>query len=108
MKNYEHTQPGALMRVLLGGIAAIIGTIGIVVMIVGKEPEAGIGMLATSIVMIIVLVMFHSLTVRVSKDSVSFAFGVGLIRKNIPLSDIESATAVKNRWHNGWGIKKIR
>jgi hypothetical protein len=95
------------LRILLGGFAVVIGAIGTVVLTIGNESHAGIGLLVAPVILAISLVLFHSLTLRVSRDGVSFAFGPGLIRKKIPLSDIESARAVKNHWYHGWGIKKI-
>ena len=56
----------------------------------------------------VVIVLFHSLTVRVSRNVIAISFGVGLIRKNFVVDDIQSAAIVKNHWYNGWGIKWIR
>ena len=56
----------------------------------------------------VVFVLFHSLTVRVSRNVIAISFGVGLIRKNFVVDDIQSAAIVKNHWYNGWGIKWIR
>jgi len=85
------------LRILLGGFAVVIGAIGTVVLTIGNESHAGIGLLVAPVILAISLVLFHSLTLRVSRDGVSFAFGPGLIRKKIPLSDIESARAVNQR-----------
>ena len=54
------------------------------------------------------LALFHSLTVRVSRDEVMLCFGAGLIRKRFKTGDIHGARAVKNHWINGWGIHMIR
>jgi len=53
------------------------------------------------------LVLFHSLSVRVSENDIVLTFGVGLIGKSFVVSDIQSAAIVRNRWYYGWGIKRI-
>lgn len=108
MKSYEHTQPGTLMRVILGVFAVGMGTVGIIILASSKEPEASIGLLVAPVILTILMVLFHSLTVRVSRKTLNLSFGVGLIRKSFQIGDINEASAVSNHWHNGWGIKKIR
>jgi len=108
MKNYEHTQPGVLMRLILGAMAVVMGTIGIVVLTSTRKPEAAIGLLVAPVVLAILLVLFHSLTIRISKKTLNLSFGVGLIRKSFSIEEIDEASAVSNRWHYGWGIKKIK
>lgn len=95
------------MRVILGAVAVIMGTIGIVVFTSTRKPEAAIGLLVAPVVLAILLVLFHSLTVRVSNKTIHLSFGVGLIRKSFSIEDINEASAVSNRWYHGWGIKKI-
>ncbi len=91
------------------GIATVVfGTIGLVILLDGRNTEAAIGPLAITPITFACLAVCHSLNVRVNAEAVSFAFGVGLIRKTIPFSDIESAAAVRNHWYNGWGIRLIR
>ena len=52
------------------------------------------------------LLLFSILTVRVDGEEVSVRFGVGLIRKRFPLSEIESHSAVRNPWYYGWGLRR--
>ncbi len=56
-------------------------------------------------VFVVCLFLFHSLTVRVSRDYIILRFGIGLISKRFAVSDIQSAAIVQNRWYYGWGIK---
>ena len=60
------------------------------------------------VILLVSLALFHSLTVRVSRNDIVLCFGIGLIRKSFVIDDIQSATIVRNRWYIGWGIKKIR
>lgn len=52
------------------------------------------------------LLLFSILTVEVDGEEVSVRFGVGLIRKRFPLSEIESHSAVRNPWYYGWGLRR--
>jgi hypothetical protein len=49
--------------------------------------------------------IFCSLTVKISRGILTCYFGVGLIRKDILLSDIKEYRAVHNPWFTGWGIR---
>ena len=52
----------------------------------------------------VVLLLFATLTVTVTSDGVKAAFGIGVVRKSVPLADIVSFTRVRNPWFYGWGI----
>ena len=53
----------------------------------------------------IILPLFGWLTIGVDERAISIRFGVGLIRRRIPLSTIRSWRAVRNPWSYGWGIR---
>jgi len=55
----------------------------------------------------IVLMLVYKLTITISEQTVSFKMGIGLIKKNYPISDIKSVQVVKNNWLYGWGIRVI-
>jgi hypothetical protein len=75
-----------------------------------KEAAIVLGVITVMLAVIngIVFVLFHSLTVRISPSDIAISFGVGLIRKRFPIGDIRSVRTVRNRWYNGFGIRKIR
>ncbi len=60
-----------------------------------------------SLVFGLVLVMSYSLNVKVDSEKVSWRFGIGLIHKREPVSEIASAEIVQNKWWWGWGIRFI-
>jgi hypothetical protein len=41
----------------------------------------------------------------VDEQRLSWRFGVGLIRKSVPIKAIQSFRAVRTRWYYGWGIR---
>ncbi len=53
------------------------------------------------------LVLFYALTVEIKNSIISCRFGIGLIRKSISLSEIQTVRAVQNPWYAGWGIRWI-
>ncbi len=53
---------------------------------------------------LLLLLLFSSLTVTVSKEMLKVIFGIGLITIKIPLNDVTAVKAVKNNWWWGWGI----
>ncbi len=54
-----------------------------------------------------VYLLFHQLTVKVDHEFVQITFGIGIISRKIPLDRIIAATAVRNSWWWGWGIRLI-
>ena len=111
MHHYENTQPGTFIRVMTGSWVVLFGVLVVVMLALGQK-EAAIFLCVVTVVLAlilwIVLVLCHSLTVRVSRSEIALSFGVGLIRKQFPIGDISRARIVQNRWYNGFGIRKIR
>lgn len=96
--NYKHTQFGYLIATLL-----IIGIILIMFLIkfYGFDWIAFIVL----IILVICLFLFSALTISINNDILKISFGIGLIRKEFLLKDIESCRIVKNPWYYGWGIR---
>lgn len=97
-KHYHRTQVGPLTLVALG-VLAVGATL------FGATQESlllGIGLGAA---VLAVAVNFGWLTVSVTAERLSLRFGVGLIRRSIPLDRIAAATPVRNSWWYGWGIR---
>jgi hypothetical protein len=73
-----------------------------------SDPKASLVFGGVAALLVLILALFHSLTVTVSRQEVRLHFGIGLIRKRFALSGIESVRTVRNHWYNGWGIRVIR
>lgn len=56
---------------------------------------------------ILVCLLFYGLTTKISLDTITVSFGIGLIRKRIPLKRIRTVERVKSPWYYGWGIRII-
>ena len=111
MYHYENTQPGTFIQVMTSSWVVFFGVLAVVMLTLGeKEAAIVLGVLTVMVAVIfgIVFGLFHSLTVRISPSDIALSFGVGLIRKRFPIGDVSSVRTVRNRWYNGFGIRKIR
>jgi len=100
---YEHTQIGTLMRLTLGWGSAVAAVVAALIAL--NEPSAALIPVIVASVLLVCALLFHSLTVEVSRDFIALRFGVGIIRKRFPVPDVQSAAIVRNRWYYGWGVK---
>ncbi len=107
MYDYDHTQPGTLIRWLIGGPLLAMAAIATALLAAGSPPEETIWLGVPTVIIAIVLPLFHSLTVCVSQNEIALSFGVGLIGKRFTIADVQSASTVCNHWYYGWGIRKI-
>jgi hypothetical protein len=96
--DYRHTQWGILSILLL---ALIIVFMFLIAWKTGWSPVFWIALG----ILIVCMAAFSSLTVQVRGGFLEWRFGVGLIRKRIPVSEIGDAYAVRNPWYYGWGIQ---
>lgn len=94
---YRHTQVGHTTIVILG--IALVATLYWTVLT--SRPE----LIAVSVILGLVLVLFSTLTVIVRDQTVEVFFGPGLIRRRIPVGRIREVQAVRTPWYYGWGIR---
>ena len=96
---YRHTQFGTVVVVSLLLAAVLFAGLG---MMTGFMPLAVLG----PALMAVFLALFYALTVEIDATHLRFRFGIGLIRKRIPLAEIADARPVRNSWIHGWGIHR--
>ena len=104
--HYKHTQPGTLLRFILG--LSLIVTVGVGIGIATTQNISGwtwFGFLPVPVIIFLCAWLFGSLTVQIEDGELSHWFGPGFWKKSYQLVDIESATAVRNSWIFGWGIR---
>jgi hypothetical protein len=96
--HYRHTQIG---WVILGVAAALS------LLVAPRLPDGGTGLPGGPLlaVLAIVTLLFATLTVEVDREAIRLRFGIGLIRKRIPLTEVRAWQAVRNPWYSGWGIR---
>jgi len=96
-KAYRHTQRSAFaLAILVVPLAAAIG-----LMLWTRHPIA----IAATLMLACLLLLFSSLTVEVAAGVIDVSFGVGIIRRHIPIVRIRKVEVVRNHWYYGWGIR---
>jgi hypothetical protein len=98
MTLYRHTQAATVILVAMG--AVVLLTL-IVMGRTGFHPVT-LGVLAF---LLLLTVLFYSLTVELTNAELRVRFGPGWIRKSFPLAEVIEARTVRNRWWYGWGIR---
>lgn len=69
------------------------------------DPAEENAMLSTMTILVVLSLLFYKLKVEVNDIEITLTFGVGVIKKRIELSKIQSVEAVKNKFWYGWGIR---
>lgn len=107
VEQYKHTQFGTVIAV---GLALAIALETVVFATLSKSDHSqtvALGIItAVTLLLILCIALFYKLTVEVTDTNFKFTFGIGLIRKQIPLAEISTAKPVKNRLWHGWGIHR--
>ena len=70
--------------------------------------DSGTNFAVTAIMALILLMLSSFITLSASIDEryLRVKFGYGIFRKKFSVSEIASATQVKNHWYYGWGIRR--
>lgn len=97
MTVYSHTQFGWVTTIASGSGALLL----FVFTAYLGAPRA---LVVAAVVLILPLLFFCSLTTEVTDRAFRFSFGIGLISKTIPRSEIAACRVVRNPWTFGWGI----
>jgi hypothetical protein len=98
MIRYEQTQRASFMYLpVIIGAAIAVGFLAL------KGEYAG--MTAVLIAPVLMLLLFGSLTVRIDESALTISYGIGLIRRRVPLDDIAAAEQTRTKWYEGWGIR---
>ena len=98
MIRYEHTQRGTVLLVTFLVVVFFL-------LALGNLVPTGRGVLFTLIgILAICGFVFSSLTIRITDRALRWQFGPGLIRKEVPLREIEGAEVTETAFLHGWGI----
>ena len=97
-ETYRHTQIG---WVLLAALAAGAG----VVVFAAAKTQWGTAASLVLTLLIVVAVLFCTLTVRINGGLIECRYGPGLFRKYIPLATVRGVRPVRTAWYQGWGIR---
>jgi hypothetical protein len=93
---YRKTQSGGFILLPLG--LALIGTIAVALWV------DSLGWIL-AFLLLVVGVLFSSMTITIEAGELSFFFGPGFWKKRIAVARIAEARPVRNKWWYGWGIR---
>jgi hypothetical protein len=96
-QSYRHTQIGYLTLIVI-----IVAALGIAVSLPNEARSVTLGVAG---LLVIIAVLFSSLTVEVGDGELEFHFGPGFWRKRVALSEVAAATPTQSSWWEGWGIR---
>jgi hypothetical protein len=98
---YEHTQIGYLIICVLFAATVCVAITGIV-----APPDRGVLLIDATIELILLIcaIMFCKLTIKIDEETLQACFGIGLICKKVPLTEIVACDPIRIRWWYGWGI----
>ncbi|WP_371193318.1 helix-turn-helix transcriptional regulator [Glaciecola sp. SC05] len=106
---YKHRQVGYTILIVFFLIVSFLFTIvGLAIDSVNLDDDIlliAIGISALPVV--VATILFSTMTIDVSQDSIIWHFSFGFWKKTLALSEIESATCVKNSVLNGFGIRML-
>ncbi len=97
---YKQRQVGWVIIIAIGFMTAL--TLFLI-------PRMGFGLTVWILIAALTLmaVLFGVMTVTVDSGMVRIIFGVGLIRRTVPLSEIEFVRMARYHWIYGWGIRLV-
>jgi hypothetical protein len=95
---YRHTQFGYIMVGLNMAVFLIV-----VLFMPHRLPWPVLPLVVA--VLVLITLVFGWLTVAIRQGRLTLRFGIGLIRKSFPISEIRSCRPVRNSWAYGWGIR---
>jgi hypothetical protein len=95
---YAHTQIGhaiiwSLLAIILIGSCGFVGS--------SRHREIPIVIL---IILLVSLILFYKLTITIEGQTLCASFGIGIVRKRVPLAQIVGCEPIRIRWWYGWGI----
>ena len=98
MIRYEHTQRGTVLLVTF--LVAVLFLLAL-----DRLVPAVRGVLLTLIgILGMCGFLFSSLTIQITDHALRWQFGLGFIRKEVPLAEIERAEGTETTFLQGWGI----
>ncbi len=102
---YQHTQWGFFLVPTL----LVCAVVAVSVTATGDDTSTmfTVATLGFMIALLVVVLVFSRLLVTVNAGRVVAAFLFGRPRREIKLEDVTAVREVRNRWIQGWGIRKI-
>ena len=104
-QNYKEFQFGWLLFVLIVPVHILFTYLfwyGI-----GDRPLTSSGFIISTLIFLIIYLLFYGMTTKITNDIISISFGIGLIHKRILIKKIVSVEPAEDPWYYGLGIRFI-
>lgn len=59
------------------------------------------------VILVLTMMNFYKLSITVTDEKIDLRFGIGIIKKTIPMESVLNVHVVKNSWLMGWGIRLL-
>ena len=73
----------------------------------GTRPIDLNGFVIQNVIIGLSYLFFYGMTNSITDEKITIQFGIGIIWRNIELTNIASVVTVRNPWYYGWGIRLI-
>lgn len=105
MEKYSKTQYGILLNIIFLGV--ILFTLYAYYYQIGTNPLPFLFTLILVGVFVFILLLFYKLTITIDAEKIVATFGIGLIKKEVLLKDIDinSIEKIKMPWYYGIGVR---
>lgn len=102
---YREQQTGVLMIVPAAIMALLITWL--YAFQLGDRPISTGGYFLVLGILALTVALTYRMQTIVTDTHVSIRFGVGIIKRTVPISSILDVTVVTNAWYYGWGLRII-
>lgn len=99
---YRHSQ-NAMWTFWIILLTGLVGA-GLTLNCMGYSAGLAPALLLLALITLLLLIMFR-LTVTIDDEAIRISYGIGIIRKAIPLENVLSCETVRNKAWWGWGVK---
>jgi hypothetical protein len=99
LNRYERTQIGWVVI-----CAVCIALILVAINIRTESSPAREISVVVELLLLLTLAAFYKLTIKINNRVLRISFGVGIVRKEVQLTEIDTYEPVRIRWWYGWGI----
>lgn len=104
MQGYRKRQIGT---VIISVVSLVIVLCAVELFFIENDQVGVIALVTLLVVLVLLLILFGTLTVDISGGCILVFFGPGLIRKSFPVESVKQAEIVRNRWIYGWGVRRF-
>ncbi len=101
-ETYSNRQPARTLAAVLG-VPMLVCLLAAI-----SRPGYGLSLWLLSTALLLLFMLMSSLTISIGRNALAWRFGPGLISKEVPIAEIDSARIIRTRLLDGIGIHYTR